>query len=156
MRAPLLAVMMLALAPACSEKTPQSAPAESAAHPAVANARVTLSPVAGRPGAAYLEITGGASADRLLSIASPQVATVELHEGGMKDGMMTMAKVNGIDIPAGGTAALAPGGFHAMLFGIDPAVTAGGTLPLTLTFRSGATIETKATVRAAGDAEMAH
>jgi copper(I)-binding protein len=146
----LQALAVAALLAGCSE------PAAKPVAPklAVADARVTLSPVPGRPAAAYLTLTGGAADDRLIALGSPQVATIELHEGGMRNGMMTMARVTGINVPAGGPAELAPGGDHAMLFGVDPAIRPGGTLPLTLSFASGARLETRATVRGAGDAEI--
>lgn len=149
MRIALSLLMPAALLAACSGPAP--APAPKPAVLAVSDARVTLSPVPGRPAAAYLTIRGGRTDDRLVGLASARVATVELHEGGMRNGMMTMGRVAGIDVPAGSEVSLAPGGFHAMLFGVDPAVQPGGSLPLRLSFASGSAMETRAEVRAAGD-----
>lgn len=146
MRMLLAAATIAAILTGCSADQPSAAPAALA----VNDARITLSPVPGRPAAAYLTLAGGPAADRLTAIASPRVATVELHEGGMKNGMMTMARVDTIDVPADGETKLAPGGYHAMLFGVDPAVKPGSSLPLTLRFASGAVLETNAAVRAAG------
>src|SRR5690606_28257843 len=77
-------------------------------------ARATLpnAPVAG----GYLTIAnGGAEADRLISATSPAAGRSELHEMKMEGDVMRMTALeNGIDIPAGGTVTLAPGGLHIM------------------------------------------
>lgn len=49
---------------------------------------------------------------------------------------MTMRRVEAIDIPAGGEAALEPGGDHLMLFGLEPGLKTGGSFPLTLLFET--------------------
>jgi copper(I)-binding protein len=112
---------------------------------------VRLAAVAGRPAAAYFVLRGGATADRLTGIESPAAARAELHEGGMMDNMATMKPMSGVDVAADGRATFAPGGDHVMLFGVDPAIKPGGTMPLHLHFRSGATLDAAARVIAAGD-----
>lgn len=141
----LLAVCLLA---GCREPEPRTL--------AVEQAWVRLAAVPGRPGAAYFTVRGGEEADRLLAVESRKVATLELHQGGMADGMMTMKPMTGADIPAKGETAFAPGGNHAMLFGVDPSVQPGGSLRLAFRFRSGTTLSTDAKVLAAGDAEPEH
>ncbi len=63
----------------------------------------------------YFTVTNtGSSPDRLLSISSDVSDRTELHEMGVKDGVMTMRPVSGgLEIPAGGKVALAPGGYHS-------------------------------------------
>ncbi len=117
----------------------------------VTSAWVRLPAVGGRPGAAYFTMQGGAKAERLTRVDSPSAERAELHEGGMMDGMMTMRPMAGVDVPAGGSVAFAPGGNHAMLFGINPALRSGGTLPLRFHFASGATRTADAKIVAAGD-----
>lgn len=118
----------------------------------VSDARVTLPAVAGRPGAAYFTLNGGEAENSLIEMSSPQVVRVELHETGMKDGMMTMSPIeSGVAVPAGAKVAFEPGGKHAMLFDIAPSVKAGGTLTLTFSYASGRKIEVAAAVKAAGD-----
>lgn len=136
-----LALMALA---ACQPARPDA--------PAVKDAWVRLSPVAGRPAAAYFTVEGGTQADRLVAVESPRVGRIELHEGGMANGMMTMRPIDGADVPAGGTVAFAPSGNHAMLFDVAADVKPGGTLPLTFRFRSGKAVNVDAATRAAGDA----
>jgi copper(I)-binding protein len=112
---------------------------------------VRLSAVSGRPAAAYFALRGGAAADRLTGVESASATRAELHEGGMMEGMATMKPMAGIDVPADGRVAFAPGGDHVMLFGVDPAIRPGATLPLRLHFRSGAMVDAAARVVAAGD-----
>ena len=62
-----------------------------------------------------------------------------------------MTPLAGIDVRAGGRVAFAPGGRHAMLFGIDPAVKPGTAVPLRFGFADGTTAEAEAKTVAAGD-----
>lgn len=75
----------------------------------------------------------GAQADRLLSAESPR-ARLQLHEMSMDGGMMQMREVAGIDIPAGGAATLAPGGYHIMFLDLTAPITNGERIPVTLHF----------------------
>jgi len=45
---------------------------------------------------------------------------------------MKMAPVTGIDIPAGTSVSLQPGGYHLMLIKLKSQIKAGDTIPLTL------------------------
>lgn len=101
-------------------------------------------------GAAYLTVVNVDGADRLVSVASPVAATVELHTHINEDGVMRMRPVPGIEIPAGGRAVLEPGGFHIMLIGLKGPLKEGRRIPLTLTFEKAGIIETEAVVLGAG------
>lgn len=151
MRGPTLSALAL-LAAAALAGCAREAPSQLE----VRDAWLRLSPVPGRPAAAYFVVAGGTAADRLTAIESAKVANIELHEGGAASGMMTMRKIDGIAIPARGRIAFAPGGNHAMLFGIDPSITPGVTLPLSFRFASGRVIETGAKAIAAGDPAPEH
>jgi periplasmic copper chaperone A len=125
----------------------QSKPVEG-----VTDARVTLPAVAGRPGAAYFTLNGGEADNRLLQVTSPQVIRIELHESMMKGGMMSMAAIEGgVAVPAGTKVEFKPGGKHAMLFDIAPAVKAGSKIKLTLTYANGRAVEVDANVKPAGE-----
>lgn len=88
-----------------------------------------------RPTAAYMMILNeGTEDDRLIAASSPAFGTIELHSSSMKDGVMRMEKLDGIEIPADGTALLAPGGFHLMLFEGERPFKAGDSYMVTLTF----------------------
>ena len=82
---------------------------------------------------AFMEITGK-NAVRLLSADSPVASSVEIHNMTMKDGVMKMFPVDGIDIPAGKTVKLASGGYHVMLMGLKQQMKPGDRVPLKLTF----------------------
>jgi copper(I)-binding protein len=75
-----------------------------------------------------------ASADRLVSAASPAAARVETHVT-IKDGeVMRMREVKGYDIPAGGSFELKPGGPHLMFVDIKQPFREGDRIPVTLKF----------------------
>ncbi|RWH73033.1 MAG: copper chaperone PCu(A)C [Mesorhizobium sp.] len=101
----------------------------------------------------YFSITNtGSSPDRLLSISSEISAKTELHEMGVKDGVMTMRPVSGgLEIPAGGKVALAPGGYHLMFVGLKRQPKQGETFPATLTFEKAGTVTIEFAVEGMGE-----
>ena len=117
----------------------------------VEGAWVRLPAVAGRPGAAYFTIHGGAKGDTLLTVSSPAAARAELHETVDNAGMKSMQPVRDLPVPARGTLAFAPGGRHVMLFDLKPAIKPGDAVPLALAFASGRTVTAQARVVGAGD-----
>lgn len=52
----------------------------------------------------------------------------------LKDGMMKMRKVELIDIPAGDTVELKPGGHHLMVIGLKKALKEGDKVTIALQF----------------------
>lgn len=121
----------------------------------ITDAWVRLPAVQGRPGAAYFTVKGGPADDRLVAIKSAVVGRIELHEGGMHGGMMTMRPLAEVPVPAGKPVEFNPGGNHAMLFDIDARITPGTELPLAFVLASGKTVEVEAKSVAAGDAAPA-
>ena len=97
--------------------------------------------VAGQTGtAAYLTITNrGTADDRLMGISATSPIAATIHETIKSNGISSMRPVdNGLQIPAGGSASLRPGGTHVMISGLMAALREGDTLKLTLRFdRSG-------------------
>ena len=85
---------------------------------------------AAKASGAFMQVASKADA-RLVGVSSP-VATAELHQMSMRDNQMTMAHVEAIDLPAGKTVQLAPGGYHVMLMGLKRQLKDGDTVPLTL------------------------
>lgn len=88
--------------------------------------------------AAYLSITNhGAMADRLLAAESSLSRKTELHTMEITNGVMKMRQIDGgIDIPAGATIQLAPGGFHVMLIGLKAPLTVDENYDVTLVFET--------------------
>lgn len=86
----------------------------------------------------YLTIENkGSSADRLLGGSTQAAKTVQVHQMKMEGDMMKMGEVEGgLEIPAGGTVALSPGGdaYHLMLMGVGTPFEEGQCLQLTLKF----------------------
>ena len=80
---------------------------------------------------AFMEITGK-SAVRLVGAASTVAGAVEIHTMTMTNGVMKMFAVDGIDVPAGKTIKLAPGGYHIMFMGLKQQMKPGERVPLDL------------------------
>jgi len=141
------AAALLVLAVAACSSAGGSGASGGAGAPTVSGAWVRTAPAGGQT-AGYLTITGGSSADALLSASSPGASTVELHETSMDSGMMGMHPIASLAIPAGGTVTLAPGGYHLMIMGLTQGLTAGGTFQLDLVFQGAGKVTVQAEVRA--------
>lgn len=116
----------------------------------VGDARMPVPP--GPNAAVYMTLTNAGDTDARLVAASSDVAeSAELHESTEQDGQMSMAPVDGVDIPTGGTATFEPGGLHLMLLGVDDGLVEGDTISLTLQFEGAAEQTVEATVVPIGD-----
>ncbi|MBJ3778386.1 copper chaperone PCu(A)C [Acuticoccus sp. 2012] len=81
------------------------------------------------------------AADRLIGASAPFAKSTEIHEMSMVDGMMRMQPVaGGLEIPAGGTVELAPGGYHVMFLELLDQPQAGDTVDVTLEFEHSGSI----------------
>ena len=69
---------------------------------------------------------------RLVSAASPVARVVEIHEMLMDKDVMKMNRIDGLDLPAGQSVELKPGGYHVMLMDLQAQVKEGDAVPLTL------------------------
>jgi copper(I)-binding protein len=114
-------------------------------------------------GAAYLTVTNdGGAADRLIEAQSPVAGRVELHTHEVdSEGVMRMREVDGIDLPAGETIALRPGGLHVMLIGLGDRLVEGEAFALTLVFEQAGPVEVEVQVESVtfgvtGDAGQGH
>lgn len=125
----------------------------------IANPWARTSPEDTTYGAVYLQLSS-ADGDALVgaSVPSDVAGTVEIHEtvaadgegsdttmamggessdttmGGM--GQMTMQPVDSVDLPAGETVVLEPGGYHIMLIDLVAPLEAGQEIEVTLTFEN--------------------
>ncbi len=100
-----------------------------------------------RPSAAYFIIRNDSHADdQLIRVSSPLAERIELHVHRHEGGVMKMEQVENIPVPAHGTMAVEPGGYHLMLFGLRKKLATGDELPLTLTFKYAGEIRTTAKV----------
>ena len=88
-----------------------------------------------KSGAAYVSVVNqGTKADRLLSISTPAARSAELHTTVMAGDVMKMEAAGEIDVPAGATLEMKPGGLHVMLMGLIAPLKQGETIEMTLRF----------------------
>jgi periplasmic copper chaperone A len=91
---------------------------------------------------AFMSITAKSDL-RLVGASSAVAGVTEVHEMKMNGDVMQMRAVSGLDLPAGKTVALQPGGFHVMLLDLKTALPKNVTVPLTLLFKDGKGVESK-------------
>lgn len=104
-----------------------------------------------RPLAVYFTVSNaGTTADRLIAASGAGFDAVELHTVIHDGDVMKMQPIEALDIPAGGSTALAPGGNHMMLFGATTLYPEGAQFPLTLTFEHAGEIAIEVTVAKRG------
>lgn len=109
-------------------------------------------------GGGFLTIENtGTEADRLVSATSTVAGDTQIHEMAMEGDVMKMRQLTeGLEIPAGETVVLAPGGFHIMFMGLNQPFVEGQTVAVTLTFEKAGSVEVLLPVEAtAADAPTA-
>jgi len=85
--------------------------------------------------AVYMTIRNdGDQKDTLIEVKTDQAAQSMLHQSKDVNGIMRMEHVERLDIPAGGTVQLAPGGHHIMLMQLAHPLKRGDVFPLDLVF----------------------
>lgn len=101
------------------------------------------SAVAGQQGTgAFMKLTAS-QATQLVSVASPLAGVVQVHEMKIEGEVMKMRAVGKLDLPAGRTVELKPGGYHIMLLDLKRALQPGSSVPMTLSFRDAKGVEGK-------------
>jgi periplasmic copper chaperone A len=76
----------------------------------------------------------GPTADRLISGSTPAAERFELHTMSMKGDVMEMRQVDAVELPAGKTVEMKPGGLHVMFIGLKQPLALGSKVPVTLKF----------------------
>jgi copper(I)-binding protein len=102
--------------------------------------------------AGYLTIVNHSDvADRLVSASTAIAGKTEIHQMKMSDGKMEMRPLpDGIEIPAKGTVALEPMGYHLMLMQLKHPLEKGETFAGSLTFEHAGTIDVTFNVEGIG------
>jgi hypothetical protein len=144
----------LSLALACAAAL--QAPAEAAPRePVSVKAAVQVLQPWSRPAVAGTNAIGymilanrGPAADALEKVETPVAARVEIHSSSMAGGIMSMAQVQSVSVPAGGRVTFGPGAYHLMIIGLKRALKAGDQIPATLSFASGAKVRARFAVTA--------
>ncbi len=91
---------------------------------------------------AFMRLTAKDSA-RLVRAESPAAGLAEVHEMKMEGDIMKMRAVPALDLPAGKTVELKPGGYHVMLLDLKAPLAKDSTVPLTLVFQDAKGVESK-------------
>lgn len=100
-----------------------------------------------RNGAMFVEIINqGDTDDHLIAVRTDMAKKAQLHTQVIEDGIARMRRIDGIDIPAGGTVRLEPGGMHIMLMGIQGMQMDGAMVPVTLVFEAAGKISLTAAI----------
>lgn len=97
--------------------------------------------------AGYLTLENHGAADRLLGASSGRAGSVQIHTMDMADGVMRMRELQSVDLGAGETHALAPGGDHLMFIGVVTPFAEGEDIPVTLRFERAGDIDVALPVR---------
>ena len=138
---------------ACSGGTEEAAaPAVDEVALELSDARLMLPAVSGYPGAIYFTVANTGERNYAIRRADVEGAgRAELHASMQMDGEMTMDSVGQVLVNAGDEETFEPGGYHVMVFDLDPAIAAGDTAEMTLTVVGGKQKSFPVEVRAAGD-----
>jgi copper(I)-binding protein len=83
---------------------------------------------------AFMRITAGEPL-QLLRAETPAAGHAEVHEMAMDGHVMKMRALPRLDLPAGKTVELQPGGYHIMLMDLKAPLAKDTQLPLTLVFQ---------------------
>ena len=104
----------------------------------------------GPNGAVYLTIEGGDADTALIGVSasSDVAALIEIHQTVLRDdGTMGMTRMSDVEVPAGSTVMMVPGGMHVMLVDLAEPLELGDTFDMTLTFDNGTELTTTVEVR---------
>ena len=91
---------------------------------------------------AFMKITARAGT-QLVGVSSPVAGVGEVHEMKMDGDIMKMRALPALDLPAGKTVELKPGGYHVMLMDLKQPLLKDSKVPLTLTFKDAKGIQSK-------------
>ena len=95
----------------------------------------------------YLKITARESI-RLVGVRSSFSNAAEIHEMKMNKDVMTMSALESLELPAGETIELKPGGMHIMLTGLKSAIQKNTKVPLILLLKDSKGVQSQISVSA--------
>lgn len=95
-----------------------------------------------RPAAVYLTIqNNGVETDVLTMVKTPVAEMSEVHKSEVKDGIARMSPAGQVEIAAGSSINLEPGGLHIMLMKLKQPVKKGDSISMTLLFENAGPID---------------
>ena len=98
-------------------------------------------------GALWFRVVNHGGADRIVSVQSPFAERAELHTHEMEDGVAKMRHLPSVEVPAHGDLVFEPGDRHVMLIGLNEALVAGESFPVTIRFAQAGEMEVLVRVR---------
>lgn len=104
--------------------------------------------------AAFMQLSNKGEATALVAAHSSVANVVELHTHIHDEGVMRMRKIEQIELPAGATTLLEPGGLHVMLIDLKQPLQDGSRIDLTLEYADGSMQQIEVPVRMAMPAGM--
>lgn len=139
-------LLVAALLAACDDPNAPNEPrlevVDAWAHTAV------LADAGASTSAAYMTIRNtGKVDDRLIGASSDFAQFVELHTTEERNGVMMMAPVKAVTIPARGQTEFKPGGLHIMFIKIKHGLNVGDKIKLTLEFEKSGKMDLEITAR---------
>jgi periplasmic copper chaperone A len=113
---------------------------------------IRATPAGAKVAGGYLKITNtGQQVDRFIGCSLPVAAEVQVHETTMNDGVMKMRRLEkGLDIGAGKSVELKPGGYHLMFTGLREGLKEKQTIKGTLIFEKAGSVEVEYSVAPVG------
>jgi copper(I)-binding protein len=100
------------------------------------------------PSGGYFTLTNGTAKEMVLTgAASPACGMLMLHRSENLGGKTEMKMVSEVSVPAGGSIAFAPGGYHLMCMQARPSIKPGGSVPVSLIFKDGTRLTSQFPVR---------
>lgn len=88
----------------------------------------------------------GEVSNKLVAVSSVSADRIEMHTHTHENGMMSMKKLDFVDVPAGGSLEFVPGGHHLMVFSLDDMALESGYIELKFDFEGGELITAKANI----------
>jgi copper(I)-binding protein len=114
-------------------------------------------PPGARIGVGFMELkNAGTAPERVLGATSPVAGRVQMHVTERDGDVMKMRQVESLEIPAGGTFELKPGGAHLMLMELKAPLKKGERVPLTLRLGNGGELQVEMSVAPMGARHPGH
>ena len=97
--------------------------------------------------AIYLKLNNMSGMEKaIVGAASPDFAMAHIHRTSVVDGVASMEMIEHLAVPAGKAVEFTPGGLHIMLMSPSKRAVAGETIPVTLYFDDGTSLDFEAVV----------
>ena len=111
------------------------------------DAYIPLMPPASKVYAAYMSISNaGEQPRKVVGVSAEGFAMAHIHQSMTTDGIASMHSINELNVAAGKTVSLVPGGIHVMLMNPNAAFVKGDTVLIKFTFANGEVVTVESTL----------